>query len=100
MKKLRMLIGKLLLRGTEYEIKSSSSWERGYIRFFNIIWYPKEGWINTFHNFDENDFKDLPRILNDVFADEVYGDATKHPWGIEIQKVKKTLKRRKRKNEK
>ena len=97
MNKISLFIARLLLRtlfnGTDYAVKVGDNWERGYIRFINIIWYPKEGWINSFHNFNEEDMKDLPKVLNDVLVNEIYGGAVRYPWGVEIQPVKKSVKR-------
>lgn len=75
MNKIKFIIYKWLIKKLGYSPKPDTKWQPGYIRYFNIISYPKEGWINTFHNYDNED--DLRRDLGSVFADDTWGPMLK-----------------------
>jgi hypothetical protein len=62
----------------------------GWVRYFNILSYPKEGWINTFHNYD--DLEQLKADLEWVFATNLWG-----PF-IKKKDIKKTYQVIKSKN--
>lgn len=69
--KIKKIICHWILKKLGYTPPIGTKWEQGYIRFFNILSYPKEGWINTFHNYDDQE--ELMRDLAKVFSDNVWG---------------------------
>jgi hypothetical protein len=71
MNKLKQIIGRMILRWMGYKPPIATKWQKGWVRYFNIISYPKEGWINTFHNYEDQD--ELIRDLGSVFGDGIWG---------------------------
>lgn len=60
-----------LLKQLGYRQQIGTDWKPGYVRYFTILSYPKEGWINTFHNYDNE--KQLKEDIEWTFAQSVWG---------------------------
>ena len=73
--KLKQIIGRLVLRWLGVNQPFDTKWKPGYIRYFTVLSYPKEGWINTFHNYDDGE--QLERDLTNVFVDSFWGSMIK-----------------------
>jgi len=84
--KIKLLLYRHLIKKLGYVEKPSTDWKPGYVRYFEILSYPKEGWINTFHNYDDEE--QLKRDLGQVFADDFWGKMLPKNVDQIVKKVK------------
>lgn len=87
-KKIKFLLYSYLVRKLGYYQKPDENWKPGYIRYFEIVSYPKEGWINTFHNYDNEE--QLRIDLGRVFADDFWGGMLPKNLPQIVKKFKKS----------
>jgi hypothetical protein len=77
-----------LLKQMGFKREKETEWKPGYIRIFTIIWYPKEGWVNIFHNCESNE--EIQQMLKDACTGEPYGQPMPKD---SVQIVRKAQKR-------
>ena len=81
-----------LIRKLGYRAPIGTDWKPGYIRYFTILSYPKEGWINTFHNYDDE--KQMKGDMSWVFSQSAWGRMLpKDAMQIVINKKSSKLKK-------
>lgn len=97
--KLKQKIIWWLLKVLGYKTEFTHDWKPGYIRYFHILSYPKEGWINTFHNYD--DLEQLKKDFMWIFAQNAWGPMLpKDSEQIVIDKTKLKLEKEEYEREK